>query len=342
MRYIGGKSLVLEHIGNVIDEKVPEARSALDIFSGSGVVSRFFKERGYRTISNDFLYFCFVLQRSSIGLNRRPTFRGLDVGNPIDYLNGLNLERSGFQLEQCFIYNTYSPAGRENRMYFQPNNALKIDIIRLTIQNWFNHGQITEDEYFYLLGSLLRAVPYISNITGVYEAFLKYWDVRTFNPLTLEEIPIFSNHNQIICLNEDYHALLNRRCDVLYADPPYNGREYVSNYHILETIARYDYPEVKGVTGIRPSAAEYKSAFCKKKLVEGAFEDLIRLCHCKHILISYNTEGLLSVDRLSEMCQDYAMENSFQLFQFPYRRYKSHIPNNADGLNELIFYLRRR
>ena len=342
MRYLGGKSLVLGHIRRVIDEIIPNVQSALDIFAGSGVVSCFFKEQGFRTLSNDFLYFSYVLQKSSIGINSRPSFRRLPVQNPLDYLNHLTLEQTTFDINQCFVFNNYSPNERCRRMYFQPFNALKIDIIRLQIQQWYDNNLLNDNEYYYLLGSLLRAIPFVANIAGVYEAYLKYWDKRTFNALSLQEIPLINNQRRNLCFNEDFHSLLNRRCDLLYADPPYNSREYVSNYHILETIARYDYPEIAGVTGVRPSLAEQKSVFCKQRTVEQAFEDLIRGCHCRYLLISYNSEGLLSSERLVELCQDYALDNSFRLYQFPYRRYKSRIPNNDEGLQEQLFFLKRR
>jgi len=67
----------------------------------------------------------------------------------------------------------------------------------------------------------------------------------------------------------------------------------LENYHILETIARYDYPEIHGVTGMR-NYDNQKSAFCKKSTVFSAFETMIRDCKCKYILISYNNEALLS------------------------------------------------
>lgn len=53
--------------------------------------------------------------------------------------------------------------------------------------------------------------------------------------------------------------------DLLYADPPYNSHEYLPNYHILETIAKYDYPEIKGITGLR-NYQELKSHFVQNEV----------------------------------------------------------------------------
>lgn len=340
MRYIGGKALLVDKIGQVIRENTSDVKSVLDIFSGSGAVSMYLKANKYSVKANDILYFSYVLQRAAIGINIMPTFGRLGNNKPIEYLNNLSISDTDFTKEECFIYNNYSLANSE-RMYFQEENALKIDIIRLTIEKWYKEEVLSDDEYFYLLAALINAVPYVSNITGVYAAYLKFWDKRTFNSLVLKDMELLDSHEcKFDCYNMNYTDMLSMECDMLYADPPYNSREYLPNYHILETIARYDYPDIHGVTGMREYSHQ-KSPFCKKKLVESAFETLIRDTKCRYILISYNNEGLLSTEKLSEICLDYAVDDSFKLFEFPYRRYKNKIPNNSEGLKEQLYFLKR-
>lgn len=341
MRYIGGKSLLLGAIEQIINKQMPSVYSALDLFAGSGAVSRYFKKKGLRTVTNDFLYFSYVLQQCSIGLNRTPSFRTLGIKDPIRYLNGLRIQDTDFEESQCFIYNNYTPAGECKRMYFQPANGLKIDIIRLTIEKWRMRRLIDDKGYYYLLSSLLQAVPYVANITGVYSAYLKFWDARSYHIMELKKPEIISNGKKNQCLNEDYVQVLGKRCDLLYADPPYNSREYLPNYHILETIARYDYPQLSGVTGMRNYQGQ-KSAFCRKSTVYDAFEPLLRDCRCRYILISYNNEGLISTDQLSRLCEKYACEHTFCLFEYDYRRYKNKIPNSKEGLKEQLYFLKRR
>lgn len=340
MRYIGGKSLQLNNINDVIKAEAASISSVIDLFSGSVVVSQNFKTCGYKITSNDFLFFSYVLQRCYIRLNKKPCFKDLGIVDPIKYLNELETDDSEFSIDKCFIYNNYTPMNGCERMYFQPKNALKIDVVRLTIQKWYDQKLINDDEFYYLLASLINAVPYVANITGVYAAYLKYWDERTYKPLTLEEPTIINNRKKNECFNVDYSKLLNKKCDLLYADPPYNSREYLPNYHILETIARYDYPVISGKTGVRNYDTQ-KSEFCKKNTVADAFEKLIRDCKCRYILISYNNEGLLSTSELSDICSKYAAANSFKLFEYDYRRYKNKIPNNKAGLKEQLYFLRR-
>lgn len=82
-----------------------------------------------------------------------------------------------------------------------------------------------------------------------------------------------------------------------------------------------------------------KSPFCSKKNVEAAFENLMKLSNARYLLISYNNEALLPTARLTEMCSDYAINDSFRLIEIDYRRYKSKIPNNNSGLKEQLYFL---
>lgn len=341
MRFIGGKSLLLDEIINVIKTNTKNVNSVIDIFSGSGVVSQRLKLEGYSTLSNDFLYFSYILNRGTIALNTLPTFDKLDIKNPIEYLNSLTIDDTDIELEKCFIYNNYSPNDKCSRMYFQNRNALKIDIIRITIEDWYKSGKLTDDEYYYLLASLISAVPYVSNITGVFAAYLKEWDVRTYNDLILEDFGIIQSDKVCSAFNKDCNELLPEiKADLLYADPPYNARQYLPNYHVLETIARYDYPELYGVTGMR-NYDNQKSCFCQRSKVRQAFENMISKAQVRYVVISYNNEGLLSTEELTDICKSYAKKGTFKLVEIDYRRYKSKIPNNKKGLKEQLYFFEK-
>ena len=73
---------------------------------------------------------------------------------------------------------------------------------------------------------------------------------------------------------------------------------------MLETIARYDNPILKGITGQRDSD-EQKSLFCSKKYAAQAFEDLIAKAQFKYIFLSYNNEGLMSLKTIQEIMSGY-------------------------------------
>lgn len=335
MRYIGGKSQLLDPIHDAI--RARNAASVIDIFAGSGVVSSFLSCHGYRVVSNDLLYFSYILNRGALMSEDKPTFDRLKTDDAIKELNGLTLISSGISIDDCFIWANYSLHRGCERMYFQEKNALRIDLMRLTIEKWYTNGELTDDEYFYLLARLISAVPSVSNIAGVYGAYLKAWDPRSYKDLILEHSDSFSGHLYNEVLNKPFEeALAESTADLLYADPPYNSRQYLPNYHILETIARYDYPVLHGKTGLRAYRDEEKSDFCKKNKVEEAFHTLIERANVRSIVISYSNEGLLSEHRLEALCRRYARNDSFIRTEIPYRRFKSH-----DGIKtqvkELLF-----
>lgn len=324
MRYIGGKTDLLATIFKEIQER--GCQSVLDAFSGSGAVSNHLASLGLTVKSNDLLYFSYILSRGLIYFSQKPEYANLPIKNPISYLNNLDLKTSGIDKEKCFIWMNYAPHGKCKRMYFQESNAMKIDVIRITIEEWKNKCYLTDNEYFYLLSRLISAIPYVSNIAGVYGAYLKHWDARSFKPLELTE-GVFSQNmkKENRSYNVDYKEFLKiTDADLLYADPPYNHRQYLPNYHILETVARYDYPEIHGISGMRNYGKEEKSNFCISTRVASAFEDLIRSAQVRHIIISYNNEGLMPSMELTSLCQAYAKTGTFKLIEIPYRRYKCH------------------
>lgn len=337
MRYIGSKTLMLDNILNVVNCCTKNVRTITDIFAGTGAVSKFFKDKGYSVISNDFLYLSYVLNKGVLEMNQ-PISK--EIKDLIQHLNNLSVDNClWFDIESAFIYQNYSPHDQCERMYFQCGNALKVDLVRQEIERL--KSQVSESEYYYLLSLLINAVPSISNITGTYGAYLKYWDKRTYNPLYLEELDIKPSEANCQCFNENATKFARKTdCDLVYLDPPYNGRQYMSNYHILETIARYDNPIIKGVTGMRVDT-EKMSDFCKKGKAADAFRDLFNALKCRYILLSYNNEGLLSTELMSEIVQDSGDTKTFKLFEFNYRRYKNKIPNNTKGLKEQLYFIEK-
>lgn len=338
MRFIGGKSLLLEPIIDIIKTKTKDVVTIGDLFTGSGVVAQALKREGYQVISNDLMYMSYCLARGMTELNEAPQFEKLKSSNTLSgyndvfhYLNTMPLQENK---ENCFIYQNYSPHSDCNRMYFQNENALRIDTIRLQIEEWYNTSLISEAEYFYLIACLLSAVPYVANITGVYAAYLKHWDKRTYNPLKVEPIEIIHSEKQCRSFQMDANELVKQvKFDCVYIDTPYNQRQYTPNYHILETIARYDYPATHGVTGMR----EYeKSDYCSAGKVEEAFRSLLRNLYSRYAVISYNNEGLLSTERMLSIFKEFG---TVTLQEIPYRRYKSKIPNDTKGLMEQLYFL---
>lgn len=338
MRYIGSKANLLKNIDSILSQNVSEKQDSFcDIFSGTSVVAQHFKSQ-YKIISNDALYFSYIIQKAFVEGKKKPAFSKLKklVANPFDYLENAETENA-----VGFVETEYSPTGENGRMYFTQTNAHRIDFIRQTIENWKNEKLISSDEYFYLLCSLIEAVPSVSNITGTYGAYLKNWDKRAFKKLKLPVLEIVDNGKNNCSYNEDALKLIEKISgDILYIDPPYNSRQYASNYHVLETIARYDNPVLNGVTGMR-NYDEQKSPFCVKSEVCDAFEQLIKKAKFSHIVVSYNSQGLMKREFIEKILKDNGIASTFAFEKIPYRKYKSKI-YDENAVFEYLFYVEKK
>lgn len=335
MRFIGSKKNIVEKIDHIISKhSTGKEHTFLDLFSGSNAVGNYFANK-YQIISNDIMYFSYVLARGSLS-NQNPKFLNLKlhgIEDPFKFLNDMDSSK----YKSDYVTKEYSPAGPTHRMYFTTENAKKIDFCRTTIEEWYLNKYIDDNEYFYLLSSLLTAIPYVSNTTGTYGAFLKKWDKRSFKPLYLEPPTIKNFHNNI-SYNKDVFDLLNNKnsFDICYIDPPYNTRQYPSNYHVLEMIAKWSKPALKGVTG-QPDLSNEKSEFAVKRKAFSAMDKLLSKIKAKHVIISYSTDGIISEKDLTKLINKYAIKDSLEITKFPYRKYKSKIYNNKN-VNELLFY----
>lgn len=344
MRYIGSKRLLLEEIDKVISENIKwKPQIFCDIFSWTWVVSEYMKKK-YTIISNDILYFSYVMQRASIMENIIPDFNVLNNylnECPFEYLNNKKITLSDFN-ENPFIYNNYSPNEKSDRMYLTNDNSLKIDFIRQELNKWKKEELIQDNEYYYILACLIHAIPFYSNITWTYWAYLKNWDKRALKKLEINKLNIYNNFNDNIVYNEDSNNLINQiSWDILYLDPPYNSRQYLPNYHLLETIAKYDNPEIYWKTWMRPYK-NVKSKYCVKSEVLSQFNNLIEKANFKHVILSYSTEWLMSEKEISDILCNHWKKESYRLYKIPYRRYKHTKWDIQHNLEELLFYIEKK
>ena len=317
MNYIGSKVSILDFIEtSIMDFTKEEGKVFCDIFSGTGVVGTRFKMLGYDVISNDMQYYSYVINKHYLENNENITFNGLKkigINDPFIYLNKLNNY-------QGFIYDNYTLEGSGERIYFSGNNAIKIDSMRDCIEKWYKKHIIKDNEYYYLITCLLEASDKVANTASVYEAFLKELKRTAQNDIELKPLPITINNNTYNKVYiEDSNDLIKKISgDILYLDPPYNGRKYSSNYHILETIAYGDYPMIKGKTGVRQDTV--KSLYNSLNNVKDAFEDLIKKANFRYIFLSYNDEGIMSLKDIEDIMSKYGR---YYRYEKNHKRYKA-------------------
>ena len=316
MNYIGSKYKLSDFISSSVKSIVGEDLSDkifCDLFAGPGVVGRNFKKEVKKVISNDMEFYSYVLNKNYI-----ENHEFLD--NEI-YIKELN-ETNG---EEGFIFNEYSENGKANRLYFSEHNGKKIDAIRTKIEFWKTEKKISSALYYFLLASLLESADKVANTASVYGAFLKKIKKTAQKELILEPAIFEINSHSHEVYNEDSNLLIKKiEGDILYLDPPYNAREYGANYHLLNTIAKYDNFTPKGKTGLRDYS---KSAFCKKKEVEKSFDDLIKNANFKYIFLSYNNEGIMSSETIKKILSNYG---KYDLLTTEYQRFRADKKENRN------------
>lgn len=327
MNYIGSKYTLRPFLEQVYNKITDGSEKVLcDVFAGTGAVGRHFKQLGLRIIANDLQYYAYVLNKAYLEINEQPLFIGLRE----KYASDINKYHSAFEKPvqevlsfinalpgvSGFITQNYSPEG--SRLYYIKENAQKADAIRQAIKEWFANNLITEQEYFYILCSLLEAIDQVANTASVYGAFLKEFKKSAKKELRLKPLRLTSPVENCKVFNKDANELIKEiKCDILYLDPPYNHRQYGANYHVLETIASYDNPVISGITGMR----DYKrSLYCQVNTVKKAFKELIESAHTKHILVSYNDEGLMSFEDVHSILK---LRGEPITFKTDYNRFKA-------------------
>lgn len=323
MNYIGSKFSLVEFIEESIKEtlnisnesRAPQDMVFADLLAGTCVVGGAFKALGYTVIANDIQFYSYVISKHLI--ENDGSLDEERCSNLITQLNKL-------QGVEGFIYRNYSYGGTQGqnfeRMYFSDFNAKKCDAIRTQIEQWKQDGFISDNEYYFLLGSLINSIDKYANTASVYGAYLKQLKKSAQKEMVLTPLQIISGNPNGTVYNEDIGTLIKKvEGDILYLDPPYNTRQYCTNYHLLETIARYDDPEIYGKTGLREYSGQ-KSVFCNSKQVLKAFEEIIKNAKFKYIFLSYNNEGLMSFKDIEKVMKKYGR---YKVYMKKYRRFKA-------------------
>lgn len=352
MNYIGSKKSLLQFLEDSIYQVVGKKNfTFLDLFAGTGVVGQHFKSKGHKIIANDFQYYSYVLNKNYIGNHQVLKF--IDLESEMKQLKEISIEKradyvcnylSNIDLSEGFIYNNYCLSGTKNqefeRQYFSDYNGLKVDSIRKKIEHWKITNKINENEYYFLLATLLENIDKVANTASVYGAFLKKLKKSAQKEFTMKPAYFVLNDEKHSVYNEDIEILIEKvQGDVLYLDPPYNHRQYATNYHLLETIARYDNPVIKGKTGLRDYSAQ-KSKFAQKQKVLSVFDNIIQKAKVKYIFLSYNNEGLMTEEQIKTIMSKYG---KYGVFIKDYNRFKADKDENRNhksiSTKEYLHYL---
>ncbi|MCX6752644.1 MAG: DNA adenine methylase [Candidatus Nomurabacteria bacterium] len=268
-RYTGSKKALLNDIYESITPFYKSKAVFADLFAGTGAVSAFMLAKGFSVIINDNLRSNYVAYQAWFG---KGNFNFKKLKKIVSQFNSLD----GEKLERNYFSDTYG--GK----YFSMTDAKKIGYLRDQIEKI----KLTMREKNILLTSLMYTTDKIANTVGHFEHFLSKNPIDKGVVLRLPKIEKFTENIEIY--NTDANKLIREiTCDVAYIDPPYNARQYINFYHVLENLITWERPTDFEGTSMKFKRDHLKSDYSKSK-APIVFKDLIDNLKAKLIVVSYN------------------------------------------------------
>ena len=352
--YIGNKRKLLGLINQAIAKtEVSPTGTFLDLFAGSGVVSRMAKKQGFRVISNDWEPYAREINQCYIACNSAPAFVHFGgYENAIAQLNAVTPVEDWITRHLCPADDEHYDIQRE-RMFYTHSNGMRIDAMRLQLEQWQAEGLLSDFEMSCLLAPMLYQACYTSNTSGVFKGFHNGWGGQTKTALyrilsqfQLKPAIFFDNgrENVVYRMDAAQTAVKLREngeiVDIAYLDPPYNQHPYGSNYHVLNTVTLWDKPPLTPQIEGRNKAAiredwrtQRRSPYNHCGAAAEAYDELLQAVDARYILTSYSTDGTIPLQNLVEACIKRG-QTDFVLQQ--YKRYRvssqrfSHKPVNVE------------
>ena len=350
--YIGNKRKLLPFINSAIVKIKRELKkdkiTAFDGFAGSGVVSRLLKYHTTKLITNDFEDYSLTVNRAYLANRSEVDLRRLKEA--IEYLN--KNKRRQTQSEY-FITKNYSPINDDDikageRVFYTHDNAKIIDNIRYMIDH-----DIEKDLREYCLAALIIKASIHNNTSGVFKGFHKKDGIGHFggageNALTrikgeiVLDVPIFAEaENETVVYCEDTNVLVKKleKVDLAYYDPPYNEHPYGSNYFMLNIInGGKPIPIQSGTSGI---AEDWQRSDYNKVLPAiRAMDRLIADTNARYVLISYNDEGNIPIDKFEQLVSKHG---TWELLEQEYNTYRGsrNLRDRSNKVKELLWLLKK-
>ena len=306
IKYLGSKRLLVPRILEQV-RALGGVGTVLDLFSGTARVGHALKAAGYRVIANDHNAYAATLARCYIAADAETW--AAPAARLIRELNAL-------PGQEGFFTETYCQKSR----FFHPRNGARIDAVREAIRV----KALAPELEAVLLTSLMEAADRVDSTTGVQMAYLKRWAPRAENDLELRLprlIPRAAHGPGHVLECDALEAARKTRADLAYLDPPYNQHSYLANYHIWETLVRWDHPEVYGSACKRSDCRVRKTPFNSRPRFAGAFRELLASIQAPVLIVSFSNEGYLSEDEMRDLLGEFAEGGTIETCAVDHPRY---------------------
>ncbi len=376
--YIGNKRSLLEFIGqgvSVVQNKLNKDKlTCLDVFSGSGIVSRYLKQYSSVIAVNDLEKYSCIINECYLS---NPTKKELEELKELYEKLTAKIDKKMKSIESSrakgtyknpgFISELYSPADAENiqkteRCFYTPYNADYLDVARQLIET-----EIPEKYKACFIAPLLSEASIHANTAGIFKGFYKnsktgigQFGGNGKNALTRItgniqlNFPVFykndcksyvfnQNANELVTSEELYKVVKNNGgvFDLAYFDPPYNQHPYGSNYFMLNLLASYQRPDTDLISKVSGIPKNWnRSAYNKKKKVSEVFFDLVNNVRARFVLISFNSEGFISKDEMIQLLEKIGKVDVLEAKYNTFRGSRNLSDRNIH-VNEYLFLLEK-
>jgi adenine-specific DNA-methyltransferase len=289
IKYIGSKRPLLPLLRRVFAALGDDVHVVLDAFSGTSRVGHALKADGHRVIANDHNAYAHALGVCYVQADRDDWER--EATALLGELASLPPRAGWFTETYC-----------EKSRFFQPKNGARIEAIRDAIETM----RLPDELRAVALVSLMEAADRVDSTTGLQMAFLKQWSARSHRELELRLPALLprARAGKGEAWSLDAAAAIaagGGAIDAIYLDPPYNQHSYLGNYHVWETLVRWDRPEVYGVAHKRADVRERASPFNRRRQARAAFAALLAAAEARWIVVSFSDEGYLPRAELESM-----------------------------------------
>ena len=304
IKYLGSKRRIVPVLGEIASSI--GARTAVDLFTGTTRVAQEFKRRGITVTAADLASYSQVLSDCYIATDADGTDSD-ELDSALRRLNELPGEPGYFTRTFC-----------QDARYFQPKNGARIDAVRNAIEAEYRDSPL----FPILLVSLMLAADRVDSTTGLQMAYLKDWAPRSYNDLELRRPGLLPGSGDTI--GGDAMTIIDQldATELMYLDPPYNQHRYFTNYHIWETLIRWDSPEHYGIARKRVDSRDpsTRSVFNSKRDMPGALAKLFGRAKADVLVVSYNDESWITAEQMMRSLHE-AGYSDVRMLAFDSRRY---------------------